>query len=206
MTVPGAGQEPNPSAGQEPGGEQPNAEPQTPPPAGQEPTSEPKPETFSRDYVEQLRKEAADFRKRATAAETKVTEHEREKLSESERLAAQLADQKARADDLESRYRDALIRTAIEREASKAGAIDPEVVYALVDRSEIAFDDDGRVKGAGKVVKALLEAKPYLVAQESTGGARGVQPTGRAGQPAGRDALIEAADKRLAGSGRYAPL
>lgn len=159
--------------------------------------------------IEQQRDELKQLRTAAKEAETlkaKVTEYEREKMSESERQAAELADLKAKNAALETQYQNALIRTAIEREASKAGAIDPEVVYALVDRSEIAFDDDGRVKGAGKVVKALLEAKPYLVAQESTGGARGVQPTGRAGQPAGRDALIEAADKRLAGSGRYAPL
>lgn len=166
MTVPGQGQEPNPPAGQEPGG-QPNAQPQQQPPAGQEPQpQQQQPETFTREYVEQLRRESAEYRKRATTAEGKVTEHERQQLSETERLTAEVADWKAKATDLESKYQHATIRAAVDREATKQGSIDLDAVFALMDRSDLKLADDGAVTGAEKAVSELLKAKPYLKAAE----------------------------------------
>jgi hypothetical protein len=205
VTVPGAGQEPNPQAGQEPGGSTPpNAQPQMPPAAGQEPAAGAQPESFSREYVETLRREAADFRKRATTAEGKVQQHEREQLSETERLTAELNDTKTKATELEQRYQNALIQTAIEREAMKLGAIDPDVVFALVDRTSIKFDDEGHVTGADSAVKALLKDKPYLVKSENgNGGTRSVPATGKPGPPAGRSEDVAARVEKLKASGAY---
>jgi hypothetical protein len=189
MSVPGAGQEPNPQAGQEPGGANPPAAtPQTPSAAGQEPAAGAAPETFSREYVEQLRREAADFRKRATTAENKVTDHERQQLSETERLTAEVADWKTRATDLESRYQTALIRAAVDREAVKQGAVDPDAVFALMDRSGLKLDDEGAVTGADKAVKKLLEDKAYLKAAQGSNGHGGPPQTPK---PADQRALSE---------------
>jgi len=54
------------------------------------------------------------------------------------------------------------IRSAVEREAAKAGATDPADVYGLLDKSKIEVDKDGNIGGVEDAVKALLEAKPYL--------------------------------------------
>jgi hypothetical protein len=209
VTVPG--QEPNPQAGQEPGGSTPPAAQATPPAAGQEPAAQgAAPESFSREYVEQLRREAADFRKRATTAENKVTEHERQQLSETERLTAEVTDWKAKATDLESKYQTALIRAAVDREAGKQGAIDPDAVFALMDRTELKLADDGSVAGAEKAVKALLASKPYLVKAEDAGAgnppARTVPtlPKPVSAPNKTRDDLIEEKAQKLRASGQYA--
>jgi hypothetical protein len=60
VTVPGAGQEPNPQAGQEPGGSTPpNAQPQMPPAAGQEPAALTAAEQRSQDLAIRLAVERA---------------------------------------------------------------------------------------------------------------------------------------------------
>lgn len=140
----------------------------------------------------------------------KVKEFEQARLSETERVSARLKDAEAKAADLESKYQAALIRSAVEREATKAGAVDADVVYALIDRSELTLGDDGSVTGADKAVKALLDAKPYLKAggeQAGTTAKRGVPATPKpSGQQTTRAEQVEQARKELAGSGRYAPL
>jgi hypothetical protein len=212
VTVPGQGQEPNPQAGQEPGGATPSAQSQQPPAAGQEPQQPPAGEAFTREYVEQLRREAADYRKRATTAESKVTEHERQQLSETERLTAEVTDWKAKATDLESKYQTALIRAAVDREANKQGAIDPDAVFALMDRADLKLTDDGAVTGAEKAVKALLDAKPYLKAgdppaQQAGVATRAVPTTPRPNaKPQSRDERIQQARQELKRTGAYAPL
>lgn len=79
------GQTPNPNPGSTP-----PQDPQGQAPA--QPTQNPsnggglEPQTFDRAYVEELRREAANYRTRAQAAETKVTEFEASSLSEQEKL------------------------------------------------------------------------------------------------------------------------
>ncbi len=67
----------------------------------------------------------------------------------------------------ELKGKDATIRTlkiqnAVERAASKAGAIDTEAVLKLVDASKIKEDKEGNLTGVDEAVKELLEAKPFL--------------------------------------------
>lgn len=171
---------------------------------GQDP---PKTETFGRDYVEQLRRENADWRKRATSAETKVTEHEREKLSETERKDAEIADLKKQNADLAHKATTATIRSAIEREAVAAGAVDPEAVYALLDKSTLEVGDDGQVKGAKAAVKALLDAKTYLKKPEG-GTTKGVPPTGEGSNGNSKDFETRVAEtrKELQRTGNYGRL
>lgn len=108
------GQEPSspPTPGQEPGpGQEPTPSPTTP----ETPPAEPK--TFDETYVKQLRTEAADWRTKAQAAETKVREFEDKDKSETERLAAQV-------------QRESETRTAAERERDE--------LRSRLDRIEIA--------------------------------------------------------------------
>lgn len=55
------------------------------------------------------------------------------------------------------------VQAAVERIAAKSGAVDTEAVYKLLDQTSIKVDDQGNVTGVEEAVKALLEAKPFLI-------------------------------------------
>lgn len=59
--------------------------------------------------------------------------------------------------------KDLKLRSAVVAAASKAKAVDPDDVFALLDKTKVTIGDDGQVTGADDAVKALLEAKPHLV-------------------------------------------
>jgi len=80
-----------------------------------------------------------------------------------------------------ARAESALIKAQVVAEASKAGAVDPEVVARLIDQEGISVDlEKGTVTGAEEAVKALLEEKTYL-----TQGTKPAPNTG--GSPPGSD-------------------
>ena len=77
----------------------------------------------------------------------------------------------------------ALQRAAVVAAAQRAGAVDPDAVFALLNKSAVTVGDDGSVTGADDAVKALLADKQYLVGKTPTptpggadGGPRGVPP------------------------------
>lgn len=83
------------------------------------------------------------------------------------------------------------IQQAVFQRAIKSEAVDPDVVLALVNRSELQIADDGTVTGVDEAVAKVLEDKPFLRKSESptpgTGGI--VTPTGGAdGGPRGSSA------------------
>lgn len=133
--------------------------------------------------------------------------------SDSERLAGdlksateKLSRAEQRAAEYEQRYTTALIRAAIDREAHRANAIDPDAVYALVDRSEISIDEAGTVVGADKAVAALLKAKTYLVKPDGdggngSGGNSGVKSTPTTPQPKAPAGGDDEAARRAAAAG-----
>jgi len=173
------------------------AAPATPPPAATPPPVAPAPneppKSFTQADVDRI---LADRLARAKAEppadydQLKAAAAELEKLkndqmSETEKLtkAAALADERARA--AEEKATNALMRAAIVSAAQRAGAVDPDAVLALVDRSTVKVGDDGQVTGVDEAVKALLDTKQYLVGKAPTptpGGAdagpRGSGPSG----------------------------
>jgi hypothetical protein len=190
-----AGAEDNP-----PAGDPPTPAPVTPPAAGQEP-----PKTFDAEYVAELRREAAANRKKAADAEARLKELDDAKLSETERLTKRTAELEAELERERTGRQEALIRAAVEREAHQQGAVKADVVYRLIDRSAIALDDSGEVKGADKAVAALLTAEPYLKA--NTAGTTAVPGTPRPnGQAPTREALINDKYEKLKASGAYSRL
>lgn len=48
-------------------------------------------------------------------------------------------------------------------EAQKAGVSDLDAALKLVDRASVSVDENGTVTGSAEAIKALVEAKPYLV-------------------------------------------
>lgn len=118
-----------------------------------ETTTEPV-ETFTREYVEKLRKENATYRTKAKKAEEEAEAAkkaaEREKLDEVERLKAERADalKDAEAARAEAKRTKHLV--------SLAGKVtDPEDALLIAERAGFVTDD-------GVNVDALLKAKPFL--------------------------------------------
>lgn len=112
------------------------------------------PETFSREYVAELRGESATYRTKAKEAETKA---------EAAELASKAAIEKATKDAQEARSAadQRVIRAELKAEAIKAGMIDMDGLK-LADLSKIKLDDNGEVVGAEDLMKSLKESKPYL--------------------------------------------
>lgn len=127
--------------------------------------------------------------------------------TETERLAAKVAELEGALTSAQVARQDALIRAAIDRAANAANAVDADAVYLLLDRSDVTIGDDGSVKGADKAVKDLLTAKPYLVKSDNgttPNGSRSVPPTPKAnGKAQTMDELVEEKYKALQGSGAY---
>ena len=138
--------------------------------------SNPEPSKFTQEHVARL---LADEKRKATAPfadydaiKAKLADLEAAGQSEQEKLTTKLA--KATKDREQAiQERDQLrIRTAVTTAAVRAGAVDPDVVVALLADS-LKIDADGGVEGdVNKLVAQLLEERPFLKAN-------GTGPPGR---------------------------
>lgn len=131
------------------------------PPAPAAPTKEP--ETFSADYVKELRRENAHYR-------TKAKEHEEAALKATKYAEELTAKAKADADTR-------IIRAELKAAALKAGMIDIDGLK-LADLSKVTLKDDGTLDGADALMNDLKKDKPYLFGQPAT-----TTHTGRAPEP-----------------------
>jgi Flp pilus assembly protein TadG len=135
------------------------------------------------DEIAELRKQA---KKAADLEAANLTASEKLKAdaekAQQERDEAK-ADAQAARDEANKTKLQAKILTA----ASKAGAIDADAVYALLQNDnfavtkdgtkiEVTIGDDGQVTGHEEAVTAYLEAKPYLVGTTPTPGPGGGGP------------------------------
>lgn len=173
--------------------------------------------------LERERKKFADYNE----IKTKATEYE--KALEEKRLAE--LTEKERAEELAKKYEEELnaikaeldaTRTKAQQQAIKNEfikvATSANIAYiddaiALADLSAVNIDEDGNVVGVEDVVKALVENKPYLVAQKKQQQPIGTATNGGA-NPVDKSKdqiLAEAAEKaqrtnRLEDRARYAQL
>jgi hypothetical protein len=159
--------------------------------------------------IARLRREAAEARIKlreanATLDALKAEDQKRKdaEKSEVERLRDQLAETERKREAAERQHKDALVRQEIERAAAKAGAADPEDVYALLKPSDFDIDDTGVIKNADKLVDALLKGKPYLVAKSTNG----VPATPRSNGTQTHEDRVTQNKQKLAASGDYSPL
>jgi hypothetical protein len=115
------------------------------------------PETFSKDYVRELREENKGWR-------LKVTDLEKER--DTHKTAADLAATTATAATTAAQTAaDArVIRAELKAAALKAGMVDLDGLK-LADLSTVKLDANGEVEGADALLAALKTAKPYLFGQ-----------------------------------------
>lgn len=123
------------------------------------------------DY-EDLKKAAGELDKIRKANQSELErEQEARTVAERER------------DDARTAAREARLERQVTTAATKAKAVDPDAVLALLDRSKVTFGADGSISGVDAAVEDLLKAKPYLVdgnrsPGSADGGARGAANAG----------------------------
>ena len=161
MTDTSTGQEPTPS-GQEPTGN--NTAPAKTD-SGQEP------QTFSADYVRELRAEAAKYRKEAQDAKAKVTSFETQQMSEAEKLQAAAKAAQEQAQAAQAELRKARADAAIAMAAATHG-VSPKLAAKLV---AVEFDADGQPINVDQALGAVLNEYPQLKPQAATPGATNPQ-------------------------------
>lgn len=132
------------------------------------------PKTFTQEDLDRI---IAERLRRATPADyedlkAKAAEYDKAKEAEKTELEkAQAARERAeaKANEAEARANATLVKAAIMTEASAQGAVDPEVVIALLAGDATITVEGDAVKGAKEAVKALLKDKPYLVKAATPG-------------------------------------
>ena len=125
------------------------------------PTAKPhEPETFSKDYVRELREENKGWRLKLTDAETKAAES-----AAALTKASKDADEKVAGATTAADLR--VIRAELKAAALKAGMVDLDGLK-LADLSTVKLGADGEIEGADALMEALKKAKPYLFGAASS--------------------------------------
>lgn len=128
---------------------------------------------------------------RAKAAERKLAEiaaaqeeAERKALEEQERYKELYEKERAEREKERQARTEEAIRSRFLLAATKVGVVDPEAAYLLAKSldawKQVQVGEEGQVAGIDEAVKALIEAKPYLVSQQE----QKKQSVGSASNPA----------------------
>jgi len=149
------------------------------------------------DRLERERNKFADYdtiKSELDQLKADADKRKKAEMSEIEKLQSELGEAQQARENAVARVLELTTRTAIEREAAKAGFHDPSDAYALLDWDEFEVQDDGTVKGVEGAVKRLAEAKPHLVKSETLPDIDG--------QKRGKTTKAEAEEERIARAAR----
>lgn len=114
------------------------------------------------DRLERERKKYGDYEVLKSRA-AKLQELEDAQKSDAQKQAERIQALEAQAAQALTARREADLKSVLVSAASKAGFLDPMDAYAMLDKSAITIGDDGTVSGVEDAIKALVEAKPYLL-------------------------------------------
>ena len=128
------------------------------------------------------RKARREAERQAKELAAKVAQFEEQGKSEAEKLAARYEAEKARADQLAARLDKATKADAIRAAAAKAGAVDADVIAALV--ADQVTVEDGEAVGADEAVRQLANSKPHLFDTRPAGYGDGTPKRGGTGRTA----------------------
>lgn len=174
--TPQAGQPGQPPAGatasSQAGGAQTQATTQTPP-ASQAGDGN---EAMTLENARELRRENQALRQRMKAFEDKAKAEEDAKLSETQKLQKQVADAEAEKKAAAQRERERTAKYEVMLAAQKAGIVDADAAYKLLDLDTLEFDEKGNPKGIDAALKELLKAKPYLAGIPATAAGAATNP------------------------------
>lgn len=124
--------------------------------------------------VEEMARELAKVRQEAAAnrvARRELEKLQRAQMSKEEQLAADLAASQKERDTLIAQHRATTLAYETKLLATELGLIDPEAAIKLLDASAIEYDEQtGAPKNLKKLMRELIAAKSYLVAQNAANG------------------------------------
>jgi Phage minor structural protein GP20 len=119
-----------------------------------------KPETFSREYVHELREENRSWR-----TKHQESENARKVAEDSAKAAEKTSGDKVK--DVQTVADQRVIRAELKAAAVKAGMVDLDGLK-LADFSKVKLNDQGEVEGADELMASMKKSKPYLFGQPST--------------------------------------
>lgn len=147
----------------------------TPNPAPQPATAPAPAQSFSAEYVKELREEAKGWRLKHETALREADEHKTAAQKAAEEAAAKIAEASTAAEQR-------IIRAELKAAAIKAGMIDLDGLK-LADLSTVKLAEDGSVDGADALMESLKESKPYLFGAANSSSAPGQKPAPKPAEP-----------------------
>ncbi|KAF1003125.1 MAG: hypothetical protein GAK28_04926 [Luteibacter sp.] len=111
-------------------------------------------ESFSREYVQELRAESSGYRLKAKEQQDAREAAEKRAKEAEDAASARIAEATSAADQR-------IIRAELKAVAIKAGIVDLDGLK-LVDLSKVKLNEQGEVEGADALIEELKTAKPYL--------------------------------------------
>lgn len=142
-------------------------------------------DAFDRDRamatIRKLRGEVKDAKaqaKRVDELEKKLQEREDADKTEEQKRAERLAALEAEQAENVRRLRDLRLQLAVHERAAELEIADPALAVAALDRTRIAFDDDGDPSNLDEVLKQTLDRHPALKATATGGAGAGGRKSG----------------------------
>lgn len=138
-----------------------------------------------RAYVEKLaadtraaRREAGGYRTKLRDAEGKVAEFERARMTDQEKLAADLAAAQQERDAALALVRSRDLAEEVQQAAKGADAISPQAVWRQI-KDDIVVDGKGKPTNLAALIKDLKAAEPYMFRRtDADAGAGNRKPAG----------------------------
>ena len=129
--------------------------------------------------AEATRREAAANRTKATAAEQAAEEARRAAETDAERIERETRERDERLAALEQENRTLRVGAALQADATKAGAHNPERVASILD-AQVELGEDGKPANIAELLAELKRTDPYLFKRDSAdaaaGGGQGAAP------------------------------
>ena len=132
----------------------------------------------ARAQLKKVNAESAERRKLLEQYEAEKAKLEQQGLSEAEKLKAELAAIKAEHDAIQAALREQQIKSAVMAEAAKLGFANPDDAVRLVDLASVEIDDNGKVSGFEKSLKALVESNRLPMKDQKRSDGLGTPPQG----------------------------
>ncbi len=111
--------------------------------------------TFTKEYVSELRSEAVSLRKKIS----EIEEIKKSELENKEKEISELFDKKI--SEVGEIYKKEIMVAKLEAHAIKAGIVDVDGIK-LADLSKISVDENNKLIGGEELIEELKKTKPYL--------------------------------------------
>lgn len=120
--------------------------------------------------LQAIEKQSKAQAKELEAAQQRLKAIEDKDKSDAEKLASRVAELEAQQTTWQTERQELIVNGAIARLAGQLNLVDAEAASKLLDWSQIEYAEDGQPTNLEAALKALITAKPWLVAANGTPG------------------------------------